>query len=350
MHWPQRSEDVIPTGLRHRGPASATAAPPTRGAKPIVRGRVAVNPSSKATKLPAWSRAAPVALEDQAPIDDTIAAVVRACRDHWQKNVAAAIDGRDPEGVHQVRVGLRRLRSALGLFKRHIHAAQRASLAQEAKWLLSELGQVRDLDVFINVLAADFTPRVAEGEGFAQLIRSARLQRDAAQLSAVRALSSVRADRFAARLNTWLQGRGWRSDEAGEDAAHFARHAINRRLRKIRGAAEGIAKLPVPERHELRIAVKKARYGIEFFHDLLPAKRAARWAGALKHVQDSLGHMNDLDVAERTIEKLVGPEATADRSLMTAGRRVQRQHKKAARDAEPDIRKQCRRLMRIALF
>ena len=309
-----------------------------------------MNPSTKIPKLPAWSRAAPVALKGHARLDDTIAAVIRACRDHWQKNVSAAIDGRDPEGVHQVRLGLRRLRSALGLFKRHIPAAQYTALAQEAKWLLSELGPVRDLDVFINVLAADFTPRVAEDEGFAQLIRSARLRRDAAQVSAARALSSVRAERFATRLNTWLQGRGWRTDDAAEDATIFARHAINRRLRKIRGAAEGIAKLSVPERHELRIAVKNARYGIEFFHDLLPAKRAARWAGALKHVQDSLGHMNDLDVAERTIEKLVGPEATADRSLMTAGRRVQRQHKKAARDAEPDIRKQCRRLMRIALF
>lgn len=114
--------------------------------------------------------------------------------------------------------------------------------------------------------------------------------------------------------------------------------------------AEGITKLPVAERHELRIAVKKARYGIEFFHALLPQKRAARWTAALKPVQDSLGHMNDLDVAERTIERLVGPESTAGGKLAAAARSVRRLHKKAARDAEPEIRKQCRRLTRIALF
>ena len=55
-----------------------------------------------------------------ASCDDGIAAVIGACRDHWQANIAAAVDGRDPEGVHQVRVGLRRLRSALSLFKSHI--------------------------------------------------------------------------------------------------------------------------------------------------------------------------------------------------------------------------------------
>lgn len=299
---------------------------------------------------PAWHKATAIALNGDAGLDRTIAAVVKSCRDHWRVNVAAALDGRDPEGVHQVRVALRRLRSALGLFKRHIPASQRTALAQEAKWLLGELGTVRDLDVFINVLAADFTSRAAEDEGFAQLIRTARQRRDAAQAVAADGLSGARARRFAARLDAWLEGRGWRSEKVAADAAHFARHAINRRLRKIKGAAEDIAKLPIPERHELRIAVKKARYSIEFFHDVLPAKRAQRWTAALKHVQDSLGHMNDLDVAERTIERLVGPASAANRKLVAAARSIRRMHKKAARDAEPDIRKKCKRLARIALF
>lgn len=324
------------------------AAQPPRGGKALVRKRASAG--NAASALPAWRRAAAVSLNSDAGLDRTIAAVVKSCQDHWQTNVAAAIDGRDPEGVHQVRVALRRLRSALGLFKHHIPPAQRAVLSQEAKWLLGELGAVRDLDVFINVLAADFTPRVAEDEGFAQLIRAARIQRDAAQARAAAGLASTRARRFAARLDTWLEGRGWRSENAAEDAVHFARHAINRRLRKIKSAAEGIARLPIPERHELRIAVKKARYGIEFLHDLLPQKRAQRWTAALKHVQDSLGHMNDLDVAERTIERLVGPPTAAGRKLAAAARNIRRTHKKAARDAEPDIRKKCKRLARIALF
>jgi triphosphatase len=324
-----------------------------------VRGRTAAGAAPAAVK-PAWSRAAGIKLPDGAPLDDTIAAVVGACRDHWLNNAAAAIAGHDPEGVHQVRVALRRLRSALGLFKHHLPPAQRAALAQEAKWLLTQLGPVRDLDVFIHVLAADFAPRVADDAGFAQLIRAARIQRDAAQAVAVSALRGTRARRFGARLDVWMQGRGWHmasAEAAADDAESFARHAINRRLRKIKTAAAGIARLPVDERHELRIAVKKARYGIEFFHTLLPAKRAARWTTALKHVQDSLGHLNDLDVAERTIAKLVGEHLLGEhlvgdtgRKIAAAGRSVRRLHKKAAANAEPEIRKQCRRVARIALF
>jgi triphosphatase len=320
-----------------------------------VRVRTTAHAPLTPPKIPAWSRAAAVALPEDALLDGTVATIIGACRDHWQANAAAAIDGRDPEGVHQVRVALRRLRSALGLFKDHVPAAQRTALAEEAKWLLSQMGPVRDLDVFINVLAAEFTPRVADDEGFAQLIRTARVQRDAAQAAAAAALSGVRAQRFASRLDMWLQGRGWRSEKTAEPAHHFARRVLNRRLRKIKAAAEGIARLPIEERHELRLAVKKARYGIEFFQTLLPAKRVARWTTALKHVQDSLGHMNDLDVAERTIVRLVGAQlagnaATADHKTAAAGRCVRRQHKKAAAAAEPEIRKQCRRLARIALF
>ena len=320
-----------------------------------MRGRAT---APKAAKLISWNRTGAITLPADAPLDQIIATVIRACRDHWSTNVAAAIDGSDPEGVHQVRVALRRLRAAFGLFKHLLPATQRAALAREAKWLLSELGPVRDLDVFIHVLAADFAPRVVDDEGFAQLIRAARVQRDAAQAAAAAALGGARAKRFGMRLDLWLQGRGWRleksEEKATEDAGCFARHAINRRLRKIKAAAKEIDRLPTSERHELRIAVKKARYGIAFFHALLPAKRAARWTASLKHMQESLGHLNDLDVAERTIARLVGEyvageTATTD-GKAAAGRSVRRLHRKAVADAEPDIRKQGRRLARIALF
>ena len=62
-----------------------------------------------------------------------MAVVMTACHVHWQINLAAAVDGRQPEGTHQVRVALRRLRSALSVFKKYIPAAQRAALNAEAK-------------------------------------------------------------------------------------------------------------------------------------------------------------------------------------------------------------------------
>ena len=97
-------------------------------------------------------------------------AIIGGCRDHWLANVAAAIDGRDPEGIHQTRVGLRRLRSALSLFKKQIPPGQRSALNTEAKWLFGELGPVRDLDVFIGSLGENPFPD-ASPELFADFSR-----------------------------------------------------------------------------------------------------------------------------------------------------------------------------------
>src|SRR3546814_1526121 len=86
--------------------------------------------------------------------DDALAAVLGACLRHWSANEAAAIDGSDPEGVHQMRVGLRRFRSALTVLGDLLPAAQLAWLQEEAKWALTALGSARDWDVFLADLRA----------------------------------------------------------------------------------------------------------------------------------------------------------------------------------------------------
>src|SRR3546814_14860886 len=98
--------------------------------------------------------------------DDALAAVLGACLRHWSANEAAAIDGSDPEGVHQMRVGLRRFRSALTVFGDLLPAAQLAWLQEEAKWALNALGSARDWDVFLADLRA---PLEAARPGVADL-------------------------------------------------------------------------------------------------------------------------------------------------------------------------------------
>src|SRR5918995_6576073 len=77
---------------------------------------------------PAWHKAAPLARRRQATVDEAIGAILRACLEHWCANEAAAVDGRDPEGVHQMRVALRRLRSAVSVFGRLIAPERRDRL------------------------------------------------------------------------------------------------------------------------------------------------------------------------------------------------------------------------------
>ncbi len=281
-------------------------------------------------------------LTESATIDDALAVIGTACRTHWKKNLAAAIDGRSPEGVHQVRVGLRRLRSALTIFKKYIPETQREALNSEAKWLLSQLGAVRDLDVFIHTLSKPFAEKVSDDARIARLIRAARDARAKAHANAVTALTSKRAGRFGARLDAWFSGRGWRGaanmrDGEKTPAIAFARKTLNKRLRKTLATYGDVNDLSVQERHELRIDAKKVRYGLEFFSALLPTKRADHLSVALKQLQDCLGHLNDIDVAERTMVALThhAADATERRKITAGGRAIRKWHQEAAKAAEP---------------
>jgi CHAD domain-containing protein len=69
-----------------------------------------------------------------------------ACLKQVVDNLPALIKG-DPEGVHQMRVGLRRLRAAMSLFPGLVRVPQTAGIKAELKWLTGELGPAREFEV-----------------------------------------------------------------------------------------------------------------------------------------------------------------------------------------------------------
>jgi triphosphatase len=305
-----------------------------------------------------WSKAKPIVLDQHATVDDALAVIVTACRDHWRTNQTSA-EARHPEGTHQVRVALRRLRSALSAFKKYIPPVQKEWFNTEAKWLLSQLGVARDLDVFIDNLTAPVAEHVSENAELAQVMRAARALQTRAHESAAKALRSPRATRLSARLDAWVTGRGWRlsDDDSVRDgrettALEFAQRLVNRRLRNIREDYKDVDTLTVLQRHELRIAVKKIRYNVEFFHTLLPAKRAARLSDILKDLQDNLGHLNDISVAERTVASLVNDAGSGleRRQIVAGGNAIGAWHKHAARTAEPETAKLWRKFKKVRAF
>lgn len=317
------------------------------------------SPAARRIKQPAWFKSAPVVLKENATVDEAIFVVVSACRDHWQKNMAAAVNAQLPEGLHQVRVGLRRLRSALSAFKKYIPPAQRAWLNAEAKWLLTQLGPARDLDVFIQDLAEPLAERVSENAELAQLMRVARAAQTGAHQAAARTLKGARTGRFTGRLDAWLTGHGWhdgsddkRRDSKAVSAVDFAKRFLNRRLRNIRADYDDIESLTAEARHELRIAVKKNRYGVEFFQGVLPAKRTHRLNTVLRELQDNLGHLNDITVAKRTVDMLVNNASSGAerRQIAGGGNTVSAWHQEAAVAAAPKTIKLWRKLKKLPAF
>lgn len=323
----------------------------TRAAAATVRLRSRANASKKrlAARTPRWTKAGPISFKRSSTLDDTMAAVIGSCLHHWTTNLPAAIDGRNPEGVHQVRVGLRRFRSALSLFKSVLPDAQRALLNAEAKWLADQLSPLRDLDVFLGDLEKRHVPEEPSGAALERALKAAHAR---ARVTATAAMRGPRMRRFSARVEAWVEGRGWliETDDL-PDVRHFARHALNKRLRKIQAAAARAEELSVPERHELRIAVKKLRYGLEFLHPALPQKRTARMGALLKRLQDSLGHLNDLDVAERTITQISTRASAADRKLIKRGAEsLAEDLRKAVAKAEPETERLCHKLVKLPAF
>jgi CHAD domain-containing protein len=189
-------------------------------------------------------------------------------------NVGGAIEARDPEYLHQLRVGIRRLRTVLRVFK-----AKR--LERRLRKLTKVLGEARDWDVFVGG---------RQGQGGA---------RGAGTLP--RSLSSAEFRAFSSRRSI---GRGQSRARA---ARRFAAGALDRLHRKVLRRARAIDWRKPKRRHAVRIAVRRLRYGCDFFSPCF--KDAARYLRGLSDLQDLLGDLNDIAVARR----FGGPEAALDR-------------------------------------
>jgi len=264
---------------------------------------------------PAARKARRFLTEADAAVEALLVAVVEACLEQVVANEPAARAGVDPEGVHQMRVGLRRLRSALAFFAPMIPAAQRQRLRGELGWLASELGDARDLDVFTGEL---LPPLLALRPGDAALERLREIAlaaRGRGRARALAALESTRYARLVLELGLWLARRSWREQPLSEHSAALFQPArpwsaavLERRYRKARKLGRRLAESSPAERHRLRIRLKKLRYGAEFSRGLFPLKRTDRSVRRLAELQDALGRLNDAALGERLVAERLSHE------------------------------------------
>jgi triphosphatase len=260
--------------------------------------------------LPAATKAEGVELAENSSVDNALEVVFAACLKHWTANEAVSLSGLDPEGVHEMRVALRRMRAALTDFRAMIPAAQLAWLKCETKWLLTSLAMARDWDVFLSELLAPIEAVRPRDAGLAKLRMDAEAEREKGHAGARRAIRSPRYSAFLARMRRWLSDKSWRQRSNGtrksldEPAAKLAGRLLTKRHKAVVKLGRDFKKLSPPERHQLRIALKKLRYTAEFFRSLYQKKRERAYFHALAQLQNSLGHMNDIVVADHLLERL----------------------------------------------
>ena len=255
-------------------------------------------------RAPGAHRARAVPLDPRASAADTFGSIARSCLGHLLDNQACLLAAPDNpaavEAVHQMRVALRRLRTALGIFATLIDRASVAPLKQELRWLAGELSPARDWDVFVDETLARCRGEAAKPAR--RVARTAAAARDAARERAAAALRAPRYTALILTLGGMIEDERWRpAGAAGAAAAApiagLAPRLLDRCAKKLGRAGKHVARHTIEERHALRKALKRLRYGASFLGELYPAKRAAPYLDALGDLQDKLGTLNDLAVA-----------------------------------------------------
>ena len=205
----------------------------------------------------------------------------------------------DPEALHQIRIALTHLRTAIRFFSPMVDDALRPKVWAELKWLNSQLGMVRDLDVAIERVVAEAGDELAV---IAELQHWDEKRAESHRLLA-RALQSARYRRLLEQTSSWIESGPWstrRSKEAIRlrrcPLADHATAQLTEWETALLRKAKKLRKLDVEKRHKLRILNKRLTYSIESLEDLFGEKSLTKQKSILKQLrraQKSLGQLND---------------------------------------------------------
>ncbi|MCS3729796.1 inorganic triphosphatase YgiF [Bradyrhizobium betae] len=286
--------------------------------KPSIRTKSARGFDLAADTPPSARRPGKLRLDPSVTLDEAFSTILRSCFLHLLQSLPAAEDGRNPEGVHQLRVSLRRLRSALDLMRSVGALSNLDALRSEAKWLAQDLSAARDWDVFqLETLPtiARACPAVA---GFDALGKAAAGRQSDAYRKAHDALGDRRCAMFLIGLGGWIETRGWRNDVAAEDlgqlaepAVNFAQRILSEQYSKVLKRGRRFKSLPAPQLHRVRLATKRLRYLSEFLLQLFADRKSARkFSRRLAALQEELGAFNDMAVTASLLDGLgAGPDS-----------------------------------------
>lgn len=259
---------------------------------------------------PRWRKAKTPTLAPSATAEEALTGIVVSGVQHLRANEACVLARAHEEGIHQMRVAARRLRSALTLYRDHLPEEQLRYLNGELKWLIRELGSARDWDVFVDGVLRPVEGDLTEEPTIPVLARTVEKLRDEAYGRASAAIKSQRYAGLILLLKAWAEGKRWHDGASKEQAAamrtravDLARQLLDQGYEETLTLAGTFAELSVEERHSVRIRIKKLRYATEFFGGLFPRRQVVPYLAAMKALQDQLGLNNDVEVARGLLKK-----------------------------------------------
>lgn len=262
-------------------------------------------------RSPAPAAAEPLGLAPMTTVAEAFRHIVRHGIRQVLANEPCALAGADAEGLHRIRIALRRTRFALRLFRGAVESPETKALRKDIRWLDDRLRPARDWDV----VAAAVLPAFARAKGTTEppkaLVTTVNEVRRDPAAAAFEALSGPRASRLLLTLGAWIEEGAWHARADEERRALLDRamaevsgpwldrlHARARKAGRVidAGDAEGI--------EVLRRRLRKLRYAVDFVRGLHPPSPTRAYAAALEPLLAGLDELHDLSVAATLLETL----------------------------------------------
>jgi triphosphatase len=230
--------------------------------------------------------------------------------------IAVGSNGEGPEAVHQMRVAVRRSRSALSIFRPALPDGALDAVGGYFKELGSRLGPTRDWDVFADETVPAIQHTLPNDERLERLVGAASRRRRECQKALAAYLGSPAFRMLGIELAWFAAARYWHvvpepvADEATNpppSLQEFAGIVLQHRWKKLLSAGKRIDELDIPALHDVRLRAKRARYAAEMFSTLHAGKASNRFIRRLSALQQRLGVLNDGAVATHLLTELGGP-------------------------------------------
>jgi inorganic triphosphatase YgiF len=229
---------------------------------------------------------------------EAFALIVRSAADQIVANRQAVLETVDPSAAHQLRIGLRRLRSALRAFRPLHDTVALRELEGHAQALARTVGELRDADVLIEHIYAPVAGLIKADPGLLHVRQALLAHRDRARERARSALNGQQWSVLQLYLTLWPRTVEDAPTLAGP-VRKFARSALKKQWKKVADSGKRLDDLTVEQRHEMRKALKTLRYVSEFFGSLYSEEKTRAFIKETRSLQEIFGYLNDVVAAER---------------------------------------------------
>lgn len=238
-------------------------------------------------------------LTPETPADEALKMIGRSAADQVLGNWDLLLASDHPEVPHQLRVGLRRFRTALKIVKSAAGVKELDRLSKDARRLGRIVGRLRNADVLIDDIVMPVIRDTGKRARHKPLLRYLEAERIRQRRRVRRQLNDGRWAHLKLNCMLFDQAVDRALPEGGvaDDLHDLSARELQRFWHAVKQSSRDFSRSQIDERHELRKLLKTMRYAGDCFVPLYPASDTKRFIDKLKRMQDVFGYLNDVAMA-----------------------------------------------------